>query len=289
MSGEPQSKRAKFSDKKGKWKNHFKNANQKPRIEIGSKGFLATCNFREKDCQRETFNILNQYADQLYCLTDDKNTQHKAEEVKETDDISTELQEEIDAINSSNKKKSNRFQNVDTEIANLVFIQTTLPNPLELGTYIVNDVVNTKTSISRYLLRLVPVEIVCKATLEDIKMAAGKLFDVHFLNCPPKTFSIIINRRYNNSIQREDIIQELAGMVAFKNVHHKVDLKNAQCSVVLEILKGICCLSVLPNYLTLRKYNISELILKNPKVKSNEAEKVHSAVSNTKSVDEKKI
>lgn len=37
MSGEPPTKRAKFTDKKGKW-NHFKKANRKTRIEIGDRG-----------------------------------------------------------------------------------------------------------------------------------------------------------------------------------------------------------------------------------------------------------
>lgn len=226
-------------------------------------GFLATCNFREKDCRRESYNILNTYADQLYgnAVNEDPS---KAEETE--DDISTELQNEIDAINSSNKKKSNRFQHVDTEISNLVFIKTTLIDPVELGSHIVSDIASTKKSVSRFLLRFIPVEVVCKATIGDMKTAAGKLFDDHFLNCPPKTYSIIINKRYNNSIQRDDIIEELAGLVAFKNVHHKVDLKNADCSVIVEILKGICCLSVLPNYLKWKKYNISELILANTAV-----------------------
>lgn len=264
MSAEPQSKRMKLTDKKGKW-NHFKKSSRNARIEIGYRGFLATCNFREKDCRRETFNILTTYADQLYGTANenDGDTASKPDDIDETErDISTDLQNEIDAINSSNKKKSNRFQHVDTDIANLVFVRTTtLRNPVELGAHIVSDVATTRKSISRFLLRFIPIEIVCKATLEDIKSAAGKLFDVHFLNCPPKTFSIVVNRRYNNSIQRDDIIQELASLVAFKNVQHKVDLKNAECSVIVEILKGICCLSVLPNYLKWKKYNISELVL----------------------------
>lgn len=37
MSGEPQTKRAKLTDKKGKW-NHFKKTHGKSRIEIGDKG-----------------------------------------------------------------------------------------------------------------------------------------------------------------------------------------------------------------------------------------------------------
>ncbi len=237
---------------------------------------------------------MNTYADQLYgpddgTSEDDPSSGKTETDEAEADDISTELQNEIDAINASAKKRSQRFQHVETEISNLVFIKTKLTDPVALGKHIVDDIASTRKSISRFLLRFIPVEIVCKATIEDMKLAAGKLFDEHFLNCPPKTYSIIINKRYNNSIQRDDIIEELAGLVAYKNVHHKVDLKNADCSVIVEILKGICCLSVLPNYLKRKKYNISELILAHvavvePTKKENEAKT--SVVATVDSTDE---
>jgi tRNA acetyltransferase TAN1 len=35
-------------------------------LKPGLKGFLCTCNSREKDCIRESYNILNEYADSLY-------------------------------------------------------------------------------------------------------------------------------------------------------------------------------------------------------------------------------
>lgn len=51
----------------------------------------------------------------------------------------------------------------------------------------------------------------------------------------------------------------MADIVAFKNVQHKVDLKNAELSVVVEIIKGLCCLTVLPDYNELKKFNLVEL------------------------------
>lgn len=34
-------------------------------LETGVKGFFCTCNGKEKECIRESYNILNYYADQL--------------------------------------------------------------------------------------------------------------------------------------------------------------------------------------------------------------------------------
>lgn len=56
-----------------------------------------------------------------------------------------------------------------------------------------------------------------------------------------------------------EIIRELAEMVAFKNSLHKVDLKNAKLTVVVEIVRGLCCLSILPDFIRLKKFNVSEL------------------------------
>ena len=35
-------------------------------LDIGMKGFLITCNTHEKEAVRESYNILNEYADKLY-------------------------------------------------------------------------------------------------------------------------------------------------------------------------------------------------------------------------------
>lgn len=35
-------------------------------VKPGIKGFVCTCNGNEKQCIRESYNILNEYADQLY-------------------------------------------------------------------------------------------------------------------------------------------------------------------------------------------------------------------------------
>lgn len=248
-------------------KSHFYKKPNRNYLVAGQRGgFLATCsnNYREK-CARECMKILGQYADQLYgkedfkksCQPTDNNATN--DETDEIEDISTTLEKEINATVTAHKQKLVRFQQLDTGASNLVFIRTTLPNPIELGTKIVRDIAETKQHQSRFVLRLIPIEIVCKANLKDILNEAGKLFDKHFLNCPATTFSILFNRRYNNSLGRDEVIAELAELVKFKNMHHKVNLSTPDFTVVCEIIKGLCCLSVVPQYIQLKKYNLFEL------------------------------
>jgi tRNA acetyltransferase TAN1 len=236
-------------------------------LECGQRGFLATCNFREKDTVRECYNILNDYADQLYSKQNEETPKALAagsanpkdsDDEPEEIDISKQLEQEISDKLVEHKKKAHRFQVVDTGCTNCVFVKTSLTDPVELGEKIMTDTAETKVRKTRHLLRLIPVEAVCKANLTDIMNAGGQLFDKYFLK-EGKTFSIVFNRRYNNDISRDTVIKELAELIDMKNMKNKVDLKNPQLSVIVEVIKGLCCLSVLPNYMKLKKYNLSEL------------------------------
>ena len=61
---------------KKKRKNYFSNQGNDGKkrkrlmLECGMKGFLCTCNFREKDCVREAYNLLNEYAEKVYGPTE---------------------------------------------------------------------------------------------------------------------------------------------------------------------------------------------------------------------------
>lgn len=79
---------------------------------------------------------------------------------------------------------------MDTGVKNMIFILSTLPNPLELVTKIVSKLDITKEQCTRYLLRLLPIEVVCKAHMDNIRAKASELFEKYFAQ-EPKTFSIV--------------------------------------------------------------------------------------------------
>ncbi|CAO1415618.1 unnamed protein product [Diamesa serratosioi] len=240
-----------FFSKQARTKNTFRQT-----LEPGIQGFLASCNFREKDCVRESYRLLNEYADEMYGKANQDDVVAKPEE--EEEDISSQLENQIEKTKFETKQKAQRFQSVDTGIANVIFIKTTLENHQGLGVKIIRDLHATKAKKSRSLLRFIPIEAVCKAKIDEIINAAGPLFDKYFLK-EPSTFSIIFNHRYNNDLKRDLVIKELADIIALKNIGNKVNLKQPQLSVVVEVMKGICCLAVLPDFHDLRKYNLNEL------------------------------
>lgn len=82
------------------------------------------------------------------------------------------------------------MQVVDTGVNNVVFIKSTITDALELVTTIIQDIHENKKQKCRYLLRMLPIQVVCKAYLDDIKSKADSLFEKYFAQ-EPKTYSIV--------------------------------------------------------------------------------------------------
>jgi tRNA acetyltransferase TAN1 len=48
-------------------------------------------------------------------------------------------------------------------------------------------------------------------------------------------------------------------MIIRRHPDNRADLKHPQLAVIVEVIRNMCCLSVLPEYFELRKYNLLEL------------------------------
>ena len=142
---------------KRKNKKQYYHGNKKARrqsvLAEGMKGFLLTCNNRERECVNEAYNVLNEYADKLYSTK--SGDVEKSEEDSSDDDIEAALEKEKLKLNKERDKKSNerRFQVVESGAKNCVFIKTTLDNPGEIMENIVGDIWETKKQKSRFILR----------------------------------------------------------------------------------------------------------------------------------------
>lgn len=72
-----------------------------------------------------------------------------------------------------------------------------------------------------------------------------------------KTFyGVYYSHRYNNSVPRNKIIEELASKVASLG-EHTVDLSGgAKMTIIVEVVKNVCCLSVVRDYNRFYKFNL---------------------------------
>ncbi|XP_049645493.1 THUMP domain-containing protein 1 [Suncus etruscus] len=231
-------------------------------LEPGLQGILITCNMNERKCVEEAYSLLNEYGDDMYGPEKfiDKDQQPSASEGEDDDDVEAALKKEVGDIKASTKMRLRRFQSVESGANNVVFIRTLGIEPEKLVHHILQDIHKTKKKKTRVILRMLPISGTCKAFLEDMKKYAETFLEPWFKAPNKGTFQIVYKSRNNSHMSREEVIKELAGIVGSLNSENKVDLTNPQYTVVVEIIKAVCCLSVLKDYMLFRKYNLQEVV-----------------------------
>ncbi|XP_053515485.1 THUMP domain-containing protein 1 [Artibeus jamaicensis] len=231
-------------------------------LEPGLKGILITCNMKERKCVEEAYILLNEYGDDLYGPEKfvDKDQQPCGSELGDDDDVEAALKKEVGEIKASTEMRLRRFQSVESGANNVVFIRTLGIEPEKLVHHILQDMYTTKKKKTRAILRMLPISGTCKAFLEDMKKYAETFLEPWFKAPNKGTFQIVYKARNNSHVNREEVIKELAGIVGSLNSENKVDLTNPQYTVVVEIIKAVCCLSVVKDYLLFRKYNLQEVV-----------------------------
>ncbi|XP_010001609.1 PREDICTED: THUMP domain-containing protein 1 [Chaetura pelagica] len=182
---------------------------------------------------------------------------------EDEDDVEAALKKEVGQIRASTEQKLRRFQSVESGANNVVFIRTQGIEPENLVHHILQDMHATKKKKTRVILRMLPVSGTCKAFIEDMKKFTETFFEPWFKAPNKGTFQIVYKARNNSHMSREEVIKELAEIVDILNPENKVDLNNPQYTIVVEIIKNICCLSVVRDYVLFRKYNLQEVVKSN--------------------------
>ncbi|XP_022091488.1 THUMP domain-containing protein 1-like [Acanthaster planci] len=234
-------------------------------LDVGMRGFLLTCNRMELLCLREAYSLLSEYADKLYGpekMGGDNDASSGSESESEPEDIEASLRREVAEMKQKREQKEMRFEAINSGAKNVIFIRTQLVDPTELVHHIMTDIANTQTCKSCHIMRMLPVSVTCRASIEDISKHAPEFLYPYFHTdgVTPATFAVRIKIRNNGTLKRDDIIKLLATEVTCKGPKHKVDLDNPDLSVVVEIIKHVCCLSVLRDFSKFKRYNLQEIV-----------------------------
>ncbi|XP_063027984.1 THUMP domain-containing protein 1 [Melospiza melodia melodia] len=235
-------------------------------LEAGMRGILITCNMNERKCVGEAYSLLGEYGDLLYGpeqFSDHEERLSASDREEDEDDVEAALKKEVGQIRASTEQKLRRFQSVESGANNVVFIRTQGIEPENLVHHILKDMHTTKKKKTRVILRMLPISGTCKAFMEDMKKYTETFFEPWFKAPNKGTFQIVYKARNNSHMSREEVIKELAGIVGSLNPENKVDLNNPQYTIVVEIIKTVCCLSVVRDYVLFRKYNLQEVVKSN--------------------------
>ncbi|CAI6363227.1 unnamed protein product [Macrosiphum euphorbiae] len=232
----------------GKKKYNFKDNRYKLLPDM--KGFLCTCNYGEKDCQKEAINLLREYSEEK-----DKPSEETISTEEESAEIMDSLDTELESLSRKDNADWKKFTPSATGVGNCLFISTTVEDPCELMYKILEDIERTKVQKTKFLLRMLPIMVTCKANITSITSTCAILLPKYF-STEPTTFAIMFNHRYNNSVPRDKVIDELANQVVSFG-QHTVDLSGgAKMTIIVEVVKSVCCLSVVRDYARFCKFNL---------------------------------
>ncbi|KAH6834226.1 THUMP domain-containing protein [Perilla frutescens var. hirtella] len=159
-------------------------------------------------------------------------------------------------------RSKRRFSKLDTGCNGVVFIQMRKregdPSTKDIVQHMMTSLAKTKKHVSRFLLRVLPVEVTCYTSEEEIRRAIKPVIEKYFPveNEKPRKFSVLYDARANTGIDRAKVIDAVAKSVPCV---HKVDLANPDISIMVQIAKTICLIGVVEKYKELAKYNLRQL------------------------------
>ena len=124
-----------------------------------------------------------------------------------------------------------------TEVSGLIVAKTNL-DPFKVVEGLRN-LLKERPWEFRYVLKVLPIEIVVRTRIEEIKRAAAKL---HHKILENETFRVTVEKRHSN-ISTRDLIE-----AAVENLDRKVDLNNPDKIILIEVLGRLTGISVIkPN------------------------------------------
>ena len=138
-------------------------------------------------------------------------------------------------------------------------------DPIDTAKLIFTDIRNdTKTApSSRFVTRLIPIQATCFASEEELRLTSDELIKRFF---PPtaKTFAITVKRRLCNTMTSNTIIEAVATNVMNFVPTCKVQLDDPQVTIIVEICKTVCGISVIQNIKEYHNFNLHSNALQHP-------------------------
>ena len=222
------------------------------------KGFLLTCNNREREAVREGYNLLNEYADKIFG-PEIKNTDLNDEDEEDIDAALDKEKATLQAVNDK-ARTERRFQQVESGANNCIFIKTVLESPGRLVEEIVNDLNETKVQKCRFILRMLPILGTCKAYEKNIEELADRVLPDVVSTTEDRSYCVLFKARNTGQVSREDVFRVIGDVMRRQPGEWRVDLTCPGLCVVVEVIRTICCIGAVRNFYDRKKYNLVELV-----------------------------
>ena len=131
----------------------------------------------------------------------------------------------------------------------------------KVGVAIVDHIKETNESMARFICRLIPVDILCKAKIEDFVKYAKPMVNLYF---PQKEdadripWCLEFKRRNNDKVIKKEYLDFLCKEI--NTDQNPVQYDDAKLEIVIEVFRNMLIFAILPGYKSkYRKYNIQQL------------------------------
>ncbi|KAI9724954.1 MAG: hypothetical protein M1812_000230 [Candelaria pacifica] len=223
-------------------------------IEPGDAGIWATCDLgKEGKCVGELRELLDEHAQKLYSI------RSVDDDVEEPKGIEAEIEKEIESMKQA--KPQALFQSVKLDVPCVLFFKTRDPvEPVSFVHSLCKDAsLSSKQSRSRWVKRLTPMTRMGKASENGLEEVAKAVLQPYFGQEAgiSRKFAIRPTIRNHSTLTRDGVIRQVAAAVG---PGHKVDLKNYDLLILVEIYKNICGMCVVgDDFEALKRYNLAEI------------------------------
>ena len=219
----------------------------------GKKGILFTCpRGKERDSTREALNVLSIISE------DDESDDTKVELEKNNNNVTAadDLASELRAM----RKTKSVYQALDIGIQGtfVVILNDKECDPDEIVASMFRKMDQRKKSFFCLCTRLYPISIVSKASLELIEDSCKDYISksLSSMRCVTK-FRVVYKKSLNTEIRRMDVIKSVA---SFVNPKHIVDMKNPDITIIVNVMKNLCMVSLSTNHHRYCEYSIAKFL-----------------------------
>ena len=230
----------------------------------GMRGVLVSCDVHvERDAIRECFRLFESLAEQ--------EDGPVSEEVQTGGTAGDALAREIAAMRQQKQQQKQqqqaggaseqrRFSVPQTGCAGNVFIrfEGASVDPLQLVTTVMEQALATRAVDAPHVVRMLPVQITCPAKPSAIDAELRPLLPP--LAGTDGTYAVQWRRRHNATIDKMAVIDTAATAVADVAPAARVDLKQPDTGVLVDVIKTTACLALLPNWQRFHQYNLRAIV-----------------------------
>ncbi|XP_077575845.1 THUMP domain-containing protein 1 [Stigmatopora nigra] len=241
---------------------HAKRLRASKELAVGMQGILITCNMNQDKCTAEAFDLLGEYADKIYGPEkfEEDLQGGNGEENPQEEDVEDALKKEVAHLRAADGVLERRFQALESGANNVVFIRTHNLETDRLVHHILSDLHSTKKNKTRVILRMLPVSGTCYAFPDEIMKYLNTFLEPWFKMPNYATYQVAFKARNNSYNKRDDMIKAVAGLVGKMNPRNRVNLTHPDLTIILEVIRTVCCVSVVREYKRYKKYNLQEVV-----------------------------